>query len=135
LEEDFDYCCDHISPYGRIKINFDQSRDGLLGEICSLFIIEGLDSVNLDGFREEFGEIRFFLTFVGKHRFVSAGTRSPVTIEEQDSSGFCTEFTHDDFGDGRLSYTLHLRSYRSEDSCKALSLYSENLLIPISTNC
>ncbi len=100
-------------------------------EICSLFIIEGLYSVNLDEFGEEFGDIRFFLTFVGKHRFVSAGTRSPVTIEEQDSSGFCTEFTHDDFGDGRLSYTLHLRSYRSEDSCKALSLYSKNLLIPV----
>ena len=41
------------------------------------------------------------------------------------------EFTHNDFGDGRLSYTLNLRSYRSEDSCKALSLYSANLLISV----
>jgi len=117
-----------VSIFDHGVLIFDKSRDGL-GEICPLFIIEGLDSINIHGFDKEFDEIRSFWAFQEKHRFVSVEIRSLVTIEEQDSSinggihlswaigepdfGILAR-SEDNFGDGRsYNLTLHLRSYRS----------------------
>lgn len=71
---------------------FEESRD-FSSKICLLFIIEeDLDSVNLDGFDEDFGDIRSFLTMEEKDRFAADGIRSSITLfraQENDIKGSC----------------------------------------------